>query len=85
MNERTKKQGKKVFPEWLLNLPKNHSIPKHYVVILRCSTDACRRVLLQPLKISHQSLPCRSRHCGGHLQSQIIKPLEKSQFDFNHH
>lgn len=40
--------------------PKYDSIPQHDVVILWGTTDSCRRVLLQPLEISHQPLPSRS-------------------------
>ena len=43
-------------------IPKNHSVPQHDVVVLRCSTDSGRWILLQPLEIPHQSLPSWRRH-----------------------
>uniref|UniRef100_A0A2P2LFF6 Ubiquitin-conjugating enzyme E2 2-like n=1 Tax=Rhizophora mucronata TaxID=61149 RepID=A0A2P2LFF6_RHIMU len=61
--------------------PKYNSIPKHNIIILRSTTNACRGVLLQPLKIPHQSLSCRSRHCHQHCLPVIYtryKPRQPS-------
>jgi len=58
------------------NSPKYDSIPQHYVVILRSTTDSSRRVLLQPLEISHESLPSGSRHC--HHQEKLTATREKT-------
>lgn len=44
------------------NIPENNGIPEHNVVIIWRTADASRRVLLQPLEIPHQSLPCWRRH-----------------------
>lgn len=63
---------------FVLNLPKYHGIPEHNIVVLGSPTDACRRVLLQPFKISHQPLPCRCRH-RHHLQTSEIQSKEKSK------
>ena len=57
-----------IYIQFQFNSPKYDSIPQHYVVILGGTTDPCRRVLLQPLEVSHQPLPSRSRHCR-HLQN----------------
>nr|GMD58117.1 Os05g0182550 [Ipomoea batatas]GME01875.1 Os05g0182550 [Ipomoea batatas] len=46
--------------------PKNNSIPKHYVVVIRSTADASWRILLQPLEIPHQSFPRWRRHPPHH-------------------
>lgn len=54
------------------NIPENNGIPEHNVVIIWRTADASRRVLLQPLEIPHQSLPCWRRHLHS-LQSPKFK------------
>ena len=60
-----------IYIQFQFNSPKYDSIPQHYVVILGGTTDPCRRVLLQPLEVSHQPLPSRSRHCR-HLEKPTL-------------
>lgn len=55
-------------------IPKNHSIPQHYVIVLRCPAYARRRVLHQPLEVPHQPLPWRSRHPQS--SAKITPPCE---------
>lgn len=58
-----RKPQKHIFMHFIPSLPKNNSIPEHYIVVLGCPTYASRWILLQSLKISHQPLPSWSRHC----------------------
>ena len=62
---------------FLANIPKYHSIPEHYIIVLGGTADTCRGVLLQSLKVPHQSLPCRSRH-PHHLNFHHIPDEKKN-------
>ena len=58
----------------LVSLPEYNSIPEHDIVVVWSTADTRRWVLLQPLEIPHQPLPCWSRH-PPYLYSTKQKPI----------
>ena len=61
-SETTKLLETKPVSTVLGSLPEYDSIPEHDIVVVWSTADTRRWVLLQPLEIPHQPLPCWSRH-----------------------